>query len=136
MRLDIHVYHHVEIAGLDVGISSVLGAIANLKEDQMTVNAKLLAASAAAAAMLQPITDKLNALETFVNDGVPKLVAAGVADALAQTDLDEGQIADVISGVLATIQKEVDDVILPAAEANTGGGDTAPAGGGEDTVTG
>ncbi len=98
------------------------------KEVRTIMNTKLQEALAAATAAITPLTSKLDALEAFVTEGVPKITAAAVADALAETDLEEEAAAGVVNDVLAKIQKEVDDVVLPAAEANTDESQPGPAG--------
>jgi hypothetical protein len=116
VKIDVH--HHISFDG---AAAKALEAIRNLNIKVDEMNEKLTAAIQAAAAAVEPIRNKLDAIETFVRDSVPAITEAAVRDALAKVDIDEGEAATAIADIVAQVEKEVDDIILPAVEANTGG---------------
>jgi hypothetical protein len=87
-----------------------------------TMNTKLEAALAANNEGTARIVGKLGSIKTFIQ-GVPALVAAAVADALAQHDVEEAAAADTINQAEATAEAAVDDA-LSAIDANPAPEDT------------
>ncbi len=110
MRLEIHVFHHVDFPGLTAGNAEVLAAIANLKEDNRNMNTTLAAAVAALTSSTAAIAGKLDSVEAYVR-GIPAVVAAAVTEALAAADVDATTAAGLIDSARQTAEKEVGDVM-------------------------
>lgn len=128
MRLEVHHYFHTDDA-------AVLAEIAKLRRDIRDMNLKLSAAVAALTQSTAEIAGKLDSIENYVR-GVPDVVAAAVADALAQADVDANAAADLIDAARTTTEKEVGDVLAAIDNPGGGGEDTTDDGAGDDTVTG
>lgn len=82
------------------------------------MNQKLTDAIAALQAETTDTTGKLASIKTFIL-GIPALVGAAVADALANNDVDEEAAAAAVSEATQTVSDATDDA-LSAIDANPG----------------
>lgn len=115
MRLDIHVYHHID--GFDGGIGTVLAAISTLQGNITTMNEKLQEALQGLVNEVNDSNTKLGSVLLFAQ-GVPNLVAIAVAEALAAHDVDAEAAAATIDAARNQISDQVDAVVA-AVDANT-----------------
>lgn len=110
-------HHHRRPAEppLSPGERLILAAIKHLGD---TMSKELQDALAQAAEDIKPIVGKLDSLVVFVQSGVPAIVSAAVAKALADAKVEDKAAAKAIKDIVATIKQNVDEIVLPAAEEN------------------
>jgi hypothetical protein len=82
-----------------------------------TMSEKLKAAVEALITEVSDSTTKLESIRTFIV-GVPALVGAAVADALANEDVEDDAAADAVTAATEAVSVKVDEA-LAAIDANT-----------------
>lgn len=132
MRIDVHIHHHA----VDPAIGTALGGLAEacqtiLKEIEK-MNDQLKTAQDDLVATVAEIKTESESIKAYVL-GQPDVIAAAVAKALDEHDVEETDAAATIEQARADAKAAVDDVL---AAINNTGSDTAAAGGGSDSVLG
>jgi hypothetical protein len=136
LRIRVDVHHHFEVdKGLLAELKAIGGKLETLTKETKMQNAKLAAAIAAMQEEVTDSTGKLASIKAAIL-GMPALVAAAVASALAEANVDDDAAADLVDQARQTMSDSVDDTLAainanPApgedtgATTDTGAGDTS-----------
>jgi Ca2+-binding RTX toxin-like protein len=121
MAFELHVVHSLDARTeelLLVAVGRIERAIRNLRKDEKIMNTKLQGVVTGLAPRLQSIDTVLASVQTFISTGVNQIVAAAVAKALADNNVDEDAAADTVDAAVADVEHHLQP-LMDAIKAGT-----------------
>lgn len=121
MSLELHVTHSLDARAEELLLACVgriERAIRNLQRNESIMNIKLQGVVTGLGPRLQNIDTVLASVQTFMSTGVSQIVAASVAKALADNDVEEGAAADTVDAAVSDVEKHLQP-LMDAIKAGT-----------------